>query len=67
MVENLQNLAPPQLPNNGLYSLELIEFISLCLQTEPERRASVQQLLEHPWMKINSSVNADLLAWYKLS
>lgn len=65
MVENLQNLPPPQLPNNGMYSQELIDFTNCCLQLEPESRYSVQQLLSHPWILNNSSTEIDLISWYR--
>lgn len=63
MVENLQNLPPPQMPSG--YSIELVDFIGSCLQTEPERRANVQQLLEHPWMQKNAGIEVNLLKWYQ--
>ena len=64
MVENLQNLPPPQLPG-GIYSAELVDFIGGCMRTEPERRASVQQLLAHPWMTSHANTKVDLLNWYR--
>ena len=37
------------LPNN--YSTELVNFISCCLQFDVEKRYSVEQLIEHDWVK----------------
>jgi serine/threonine protein kinase len=65
MVEYLQNMSPPQLPDNGLYSSELRHFISLCMQKEPENRATVTQLLDHPWLRLHENSSADLIGWYK--
>ncbi|OMJ76078.1 hypothetical protein SteCoe_24641 [Stentor coeruleus] len=65
MVENLQNLPPPQLPNNGLYSPQLVDFISRCLNTQPDQRATVQELLEHPWIQSNQGNNVNIIEWYQ--
>lgn len=65
MVEYLQNMSPPQLPNNGCYSQELVNFIGLCTQREPQDRATVNDLLEHPWIKKEENSRVDLIGWYK--
>lgn len=63
MVENLQHLPPPSLPSNGLYSPEIIHFISCCLQKEPENRANVDQLLGHPFILKHWNSQVDLAGW----
>ena len=65
LVEYLQNMSPPQLPDNGLFSPELRNFVSTCMHKEPENRATVAQLLDHPWVKFHENSHADLIGWYK--
>ncbi|OMH82363.1 Serine/threonine-protein kinase 24 [Zancudomyces culisetae] len=40
---------PPQL--TGDFSKHFIEFVSLCLQKEPEKRPTAEQLLKHRFIK----------------
>ena len=65
MVETLQREPPPFLPSNGLYSPELVDFLSRCLQAVPEQRASCEELLNHPWMQRYKGVHIDFLGWLK--
>jgi len=65
MVENLMNSQPPQLPNNGLYSIELVDFISRCMQINPENRATINELLAHPWVRKYEGSSIDLLGWLR--
>mmetsp|Transcript_15172 Transcript_15172/g.38498 ORF Transcript_15172/g.38498 Transcript_15172/m.38498 type:complete len:142 (+) Transcript_15172:430-855(+) len=52
---------PPELPQT--FSPEFRDFVSLCLQKEPEKRAKVTDLLAHPFCTKHQGVNlSDLLA-----
>ncbi len=51
---------PPELPQT--FSPEFRDFVSLCLQKEPEKRAKVTDLLAHPFCTKHQGVNvSDLL------
>ncbi|KAM0920916.1 hypothetical protein ACQ4PT_007159 [Festuca glaucescens] len=41
---------PPSVPENAASSPELRGFVAACLQKEPRRRATVAQLLAHPFV-----------------
>lgn len=41
---------PPNLPDN--ISAEGRDFLSKCLQIDPEKRYNVEQLLDHPWVSL---------------
>ncbi|EAY15925.1 STE family protein kinase [Trichomonas vaginalis G3] len=45
------NLPPPSLPSNSKYSPEFIDFISKCLQTDPNNRWTAKELLSHPFIQ----------------
>ena len=40
------------LPPAGMYSPELIEFISLCMERDPADRPTALALLHHPWIQV---------------
>ncbi|XP_027071574.1 mitogen-activated protein kinase kinase 4-like [Coffea arabica] len=48
---------PPTAPPDC--SKEFQDFISLCLQRQPNRRASLQKLKEHDFIKLNTTVGRD--------
>jgi mitogen-activated protein kinase kinase len=41
---------PPSVPDSAASSPELRGFVAACLQKEPRRRATVPQLLAHPFV-----------------
>eukprot|EP00299_Pterocystis_sp_00344_P013587 c6674_g1_i1.p1 GENE.c6674_g1_i1~~c6674_g1_i1.p1 ORF type:complete len:518 (+),score=90.94 c6674_g1_i1:34-1587(+) len=49
----IPNSPPPSLENPSAWSSDLCEFLSMCLQKDPESRASSQALLEHPFLTNN--------------
>lgn len=65
MVEYLQNMSPPQLTPNSFYSPELVHFVSICTQIDPQERGTVTDLLNHPWIKRHENTRADLISFYK--
>lgn len=44
---------PPKLPDN--FSKNAIEFITRCLDKNPDRRPTYQNLLRHPWMDFDET------------
>jgi mitogen-activated protein kinase kinase 1 len=58
---------PVRLPPG--YSAELKDFISRCLLVNPEERASVESLVEHPWALRykDEAANIPLLAWVTMA
>ena len=57
-LDNL-NQQPPRLPSQ--HSPELVDFVDCCLQIEPSQRATVPQLLGHPWFAQHAPVQVS--AW----
>ncbi|KAA6351524.1 MAG: hypothetical protein EZS28_051841, partial [Streblomastix strix] len=53
---------PPPLPlNPEKYSPELLNFITTCLEKEPNKRSSTEELIQHPFIKKYESANFDIL------
>ncbi len=50
MLEQIKDNDSPNVPDNGLYSAELMHFIDCCLKKSPNERASEIQLLAHPFI-----------------
>jgi len=48
------------LPPAGMYSPELIEFISLCMERDPADRPTALALLHHPWIQMHRGAIAHL-------
>lgn len=46
---------PPRLPDNGTWSAPFRDFVSRCLVSDPGRRASVKELLEHKFLRMRQS------------
>lgn len=44
------NSPPPNLPQNSSYSPQFVDFVSKCLQSNPEDRWTAEQLLQHPFI-----------------
>jgi len=45
------NEPPPTLTDPSLWTDEFKDFVSSCLQKEPEKRSAARELLEHPFIK----------------
>ncbi|KAA6397430.1 MAG: putative Serine/threonine-protein kinase 4 [Streblomastix strix] len=53
---------PSPLPlNPEKYSPELLNFITTCLEKEPNKRSSTEELIQHPFIKKYESANFDVL------
>ena len=53
----------PTLPNNGLYSPELQNFVVRCLKKDPNERDSVIELCNHPWILQYTSLEGEVADW----
>jgi len=42
-----------EFPSVGTYDPEVTNVLKLCLKTDPSERATIEQLLEHPYLKKN--------------
>lgn len=42
---------PPKLSDPAAWSPAFADFLTLCLNREPRKRASIEQLLEHPFVQ----------------
>eukprot|EP01125_Pyxidicula_operculata_P014199 TRINITY_DN4723_c0_g1_i1.p1 TRINITY_DN4723_c0_g1~~TRINITY_DN4723_c0_g1_i1.p1 ORF type:complete len:337 (-),score=29.26 TRINITY_DN4723_c0_g1_i1:178-1188(-) len=47
---------PAPLPDSNKFSPEFIDFISLCLQKEEDKRPDCATLLNHPWIKTSENL-----------
>lgn len=50
ILQCVRDSAPPRLPNNGQWSPEYCDFITQCLQHNPDDRPTASQLLTHPFL-----------------
>eukprot|EP01125_Pyxidicula_operculata_P009624 TRINITY_DN3161_c0_g1_i1.p1 TRINITY_DN3161_c0_g1~~TRINITY_DN3161_c0_g1_i1.p1 ORF type:complete len:909 (-),score=252.44 TRINITY_DN3161_c0_g1_i1:408-3134(-) len=46
---------PPTLKPDRPRSKEIVDFVTLCLQKEPKKRPSADELLKHPFLKCNKN------------
>jgi len=48
--------APPTLKNPAIWSADMIDFLSKCLVKDPKSRSSADELLKHPFVKIEQAI-----------
>ena len=65
MLEQIKDNESPNVPDNGLFSRDLQDFILRCLQKDPRDRYSEVQLLSHPWILRYSQSEANLTKYFK--
>lgn len=53
---------PPELPDEG-YSDEARDFVARCLHRVPEMRATYAELLEHPFLVRDRTLEVDMVGW----
>lgn len=63
LLNYIVNEPPPELPNNGEFSQEFCNFITRCLQKDPNARADLTSLMSHPWVKAWDLENLDIAGW----
>jgi len=54
---------PPSLPNG--YSRQADDFVARCLRKDANKRPSYGQLLEHPFLKDEPTLDIDMVGWVK--
>jgi serine/threonine protein kinase len=52
-MNKIVNDEPPTFPSGCGASAEMCHFVSCCLKKDPSERATVSQLMEHPWMQLH--------------
>ena len=65
MLEQIKDNESPNVPDNGLFSRDLQDFILRCLQKDPRDRYSEVQLLYHTWILRYSQSEANLTKYFK--
>jgi len=55
----------PRLKGASSFSPKFLDFLECCLKKDPAERASVEQLIAHPWVKEIEDTEFDLAAWLK--
>eukprot|EP01017_Pseudomicrothorax_dubius_P038418 TRINITY_DN5753_c0_g1_i3.p1 TRINITY_DN5753_c0_g1~~TRINITY_DN5753_c0_g1_i3.p1 ORF type:complete len:149 (-),score=18.84 TRINITY_DN5753_c0_g1_i3:97-543(-) len=63
MIQEILNSKEPTLPNPELFSPELTDFLSRCLQKDHTKRWSATDLLKHPWFERFRLDEIDLSEW----
>jgi len=55
---------PPRLPEDGDFSEDFKDFLSMCLMKDPEKRLSAHELLQHKWIR-DSYGPVEVMCWLK--
>jgi serine/threonine protein kinase len=63
MISNILHSPEPTLPDNGLYSVELRDFLKLILSKDPKLRSPAAELMKHPWFIKNAAFNPNVSEW----
>ena len=53
IMNKIVNDEPPTFPPGCAASPQMCEFVACCLKKDPSERATVSQLMEHPWMQMH--------------
>ncbi|XP_018322657.1 dual specificity mitogen-activated protein kinase kinase dSOR1 [Agrilus planipennis] len=62
LLDYIVNEPPPKLPA-GIFSDEFKDFVDQCLKKNPDERADLKTLMDHPWIKRAESENVDIAGW----
>jgi mitogen-activated protein kinase kinase 3 len=65
MRETILSNSVPQLPDDGRFSEEMIDFVDQWLQINPKDRASTSDLLLHPWILKYAEIESEVIQWVK--
>ena len=65
MLDLISEQKSPNVPQNGNFSPELADFVERCLIKNPDERASVHELLAHPWINKFTQSQANLPQYFK--
>ncbi len=50
ILNSIRDSTPPAVPDDGTFSEDFRDFISLCLRHDPKHRATSDELLQHPFL-----------------
>lgn len=62
LLDYIVNEPPPKLPS-GIFSDEFKDFVDRCLRKNPDERADLKTLTNHPWIRKAESENVDIAGW----
>ncbi|KAL0482760.1 mitogen-activated protein kinase kinase [Acrasis kona] len=63
LLSHIKTKEPPQLKTSQGFSPELCDFVNGCLKRNPRERVSVQNLLDHPFIKFYENRNVGYSQW----
>jgi len=64
LLDYIVNEPPPTLPPEH-FSEEFVHLVSRCLRKNPEERADLATLMNHPWIKKADQEKVDIASWVK--
>lgn len=62
LLDYIVNEPPPKLPS-GIFSAEFEDFVDRCLRKNPDERADLKTLMNHPWIKKWESEDVNVAEW----
>ncbi|XP_041372356.1 dual specificity mitogen-activated protein kinase kinase 1-like isoform X2 [Gigantopelta aegis] len=62
LLEYIVNESPPSLPK-GKFSVEFEDFVERCLKKNPNDRADLQSLMNHPWVRKFENTDFKIGVW----
>ncbi|XP_031625618.1 dual specificity mitogen-activated protein kinase kinase dSOR1-like [Contarinia nasturtii] len=62
LLECIINQPPPRLEHKS-FSAEFTDFVDKCLKKDPNERADLKTLLEHPWIEKYENEHVDVAGW----
>eukprot|EP00497_Spongosphaera_streptacantha_P001033 TRINITY_DN1695_c0_g1_i1.p1 TRINITY_DN1695_c0_g1~~TRINITY_DN1695_c0_g1_i1.p1 ORF type:complete len:254 (+),score=41.87 TRINITY_DN1695_c0_g1_i1:325-1086(+) len=65
LIDRIVNDPVPQMKNGASFSAEFLDFVSVCMEKDQEKRPSAEDLRDHPWIRNASQIEFDLGKWLK--
>lgn len=62
LLDYIVNEPPPKLPS-GIFSDDFKDFVDRCLRKNPEERADLKTLMNHPWIKKWETEEVNVAEW----
>ncbi|XP_066248631.1 dual specificity mitogen-activated protein kinase kinase dSOR1 [Euwallacea similis] len=62
LLDYIVNEPPPKLPS-GIFSSEFEDFVDRCLRKNPDERADLKTLMNHPWIKKWETEDVNVAEW----
>jgi mitogen-activated protein kinase kinase 1 len=63
LLNHIKTKEPPRLETSWGFSPELCDFVAICCKKEPRERASVTDLLNHPFIKFYENRDVGYSRW----